>query len=175
MRFQVLDSSRVFIDLRAAGLLRAMAHSPTLRAIPEPFALEFVEGAAVVSARFRVEAIELPEGMSAGDRHKMRENLLGPDVLDAARHPAVEFRGRYAGTTEAGTLSGDLVVRGVPARVSIPVRVARQWETFAADGAWQGTLGGLGVKPYRALLGAIKLEDWIGLRLETRFREASEG
>jgi polyisoprenoid-binding protein YceI len=172
MRFHVLDGSRVLIDLRAAGLLRSLAHSPTLRVAPESFAVEFVNGEAALVARFRADAIEVPDGMSEGDRDKMRDNLKGPDVLDAKRHPTIEFRGRYAGTTEGGTLSGELVVRGQPTRVAMPVRVARQWETFAADASWEGTLTGLGVKPYKALLGAIKLEDWIGLRLEVRFRES---
>jgi hypothetical protein len=171
MRFHVLDGSRVSIDLRAAGLLRSLAHSPTLRVSPEAFEVALANGEAALVAQFRADAIEVPDGMSEGDGDKMRENLKSPDVLDAKRHPTVEFRGRYAGTIEGGTLAGELVVRGRPARVSMPVRVARQWETFAVDASWEGTLTGLGVKPYKALLGAIKLEDWIRLRLEVRFRE----
>ena len=35
-----------------------------------------------------------------------------------------------------------------------------------ARGAWEGRLTDLGIKPFKALLGALKLEDWIRLRLE---------
>jgi len=174
MRFHVLDGSRVFIDLRAGGLLRAIAHSPTLRATPEWFSLDLAGGEAAVSAHFRADAIAVPEDMFGPDRDKMRDNLTSTDVLDARRHPTIEFRGRYAGTTAGGALGGELVIRGVATRLSMPVRVARQWDALAAEASWEGTLTGLGVKPYKALLGAIKLEDWIRLRLEVRFQEALE-
>jgi polyisoprenoid-binding protein YceI len=171
MRLHLADGSRVFIDLKAAGLLKAMAHSPTLRATPDAFALDFADGQAIVGLRFPVASIAMPADMAEGDRVKMTDNLRGAEVLDARRYPAIDFRGRYTGSTEGGTLAGELVVRGVPARVSMPVRVQRQWDALAADASWQGTLTALGVKPYKALLGAIKLEDWIGLRFEVRFRE----
>src|ERR1700723_689855 len=112
MRLHAIDGTRVFIDLRAGGLLRSLAHSPTLRASSDPFALDLAAAEAALSARFRVDAIELPDGMSDGDRDKMRDNLRSPEVLDAKRYPTIEFRGRYAGTIEGGTLAGELVVRG---------------------------------------------------------------
>jgi polyisoprenoid-binding protein YceI len=174
MSFQLLDGSRVSIDLRAGGILRSLAHSPTLVARADVFTVALTDDQATVHARFVANAIEAPTDMAPGDREKMRENLLSPEVLDASRYPAVEFRGRYAGTVEEGTLGGELVVRGRAARVSIPIRVTRQWDAFVATGSWEGKLTSLGVKPYKALLGAIKLEDWIGLRLEARFHEVAD-
>jgi polyisoprenoid-binding protein YceI len=167
----MVDGTRLFIELKAAGLLRAMAHSPTLRVVPERFELELEGDRAAVAVQFRAEAIELPDGMSDGDRAKMRDNLRGAEVLDARRYPTIDFRGRYDGTEQGGTLAGALVVRGAQASVSMPVRVQRQWDVFAAEASWQGPLTRLGIKPFRALLGAIKLEDWVALRVEARFRE----
>jgi hypothetical protein len=66
-------------------------------------------------------------------------------------------------------LSGDLQVRGVPRRVSMSIRVAREAGALVATGAWEGRLTDLGIRPFKALLGAIKLEDHITLRLEMRF------
>ncbi len=174
--------SRVCIDLRATGPLAVLGHDPTLSARPDPFTIEALEPAgaagaieAAVEVRFPVDAIEPPVGMSASDRARMRENLLSRDVLDASRHPHVVLRGRYAGTLEAGTLSGDLLVRGSPRPFSLQVRVAGgggegAFAGLALSGRWEGRLTDLGVKPFKALLGALRLEDWIALRIDVRLR-----
>jgi polyisoprenoid-binding protein YceI len=99
----------------------------------------------------------------------MRENTLGPEVLDAGHHPTLEFRGRYAGTRSSGTLEGELVVRGVPRRFSMGVEVAGSGGKLVATGVWEGRLTDLGIKPFKALLGALKLQDWIRLRLHAVF------
>jgi len=119
----------------------------------------------------RASTVEPPGDIAASDRDKMRENLLGPQVLDARRFPTLLFRGRYAGSLAGGTLTGQLEVRGAPRRVSIAVAVARRDADYAATGAWEGRLTDLGVAPFKALLGAIRLEDWIRLRLDARFAE----
>jgi hypothetical protein len=43
-----------------------------------------------------------------------------------------------------------------------------------ATGAWEGRLTDLGIRPFKALLGAIKLEDWIAVRLDARFAAPAE-
>ena len=173
MRFHRVDGCRVFIDLRATGLLRALAHSPTLTATPESLVVDYRVEAneADVDASFRAVAIEVPADLSASDRGKMRDNVLGPEVLDALRFPTLDFRGRYAGTLDAGTLAGDLTVRGTARRVAMSVRVSREADVLVASGSWKGRLTDLGIKPFKALLGAIKLEDFIALRLEARLAE----
>jgi hypothetical protein len=171
MRLTLQDGSRLLIDLRATGLLRAIAHSPTLTARPDRVTVDLAEppGDAHVEASFRADAIEAPADVPASDRSKMVENLRSHEVLDARRFPTIDFRGRYVGTLEAGTLSGDLQVRGAPRRVSMAIRVSRQDGALLATGAWEGRLTDLGIRPFKALLGAIKLEDRITLRLEMRF------
>lgn len=177
MRLSLQDGSRVLIDLRATGLLRAVAHSPTLTAHPERVTVDFGEPSseaneAAVEASFRADAIEAPADIPAADRAKMADNLRGREVLDAARFPTIDFRGRYAGSMDAGTLSGELRVRSVARPVSMSIRVAQSAGVLVATGAWEGRLTELGIRPFKALLGAIKLEDWIALRLEARFRKS---
>jgi hypothetical protein len=174
MRLELSPGSCVLIDLRASGLLRAVGHDPTLTAVPPSFALDVPDAGpgafqVAVDARFPAEAIEPSAGLTPSESAQMRDNLCGRDVLDAARWPTVDFRGRYAGTLTGGTLSGDLVVRGVPRPLSIEVTVSRDEEALVATGAWEGTLSQLGIKPFKALLGALKLKDWIRLRLDARF------
>jgi polyisoprenoid-binding protein YceI len=173
MRLRLSLDSRVYIDLRATGVLGALAHSPTLVARPD--VLDVVaEGDALdveLEARVPASAVEPPGDIPARDCEKMRENLLGRQVLDASRFPTLVFRGRYAGSLAGGTLTGQLDVRGAPRRVSIPVALARRNDHYVATGVWEGKLTDLGVAPFKALLGAIRLEDWIRLRLHARFAE----
>ncbi len=171
MRLHLQDGSRVLIDLRATGLLRAVAHSPTLTARPARVTVDFDEtaGQSAVEASFRADGIQAPADIPSSDREKMVDNLRNREVLDAARFPAIDFQGRYEGTLDGGTLSGDLKVRGVAHRISMSIRLKREGGVLAASGKWEGRLTDLGVKPFKALLGAIKLQDWIALRLDVRF------
>ena len=171
------SGSRVLIDLRATGPLAVLGHDPTLTARPAAFSLEVGDGPdasidAPIELTFPVTSIEPPQGISASDREKMRDNLLSREVLDAGRYPTMTLRARYSGTLEGGTLAGDLVVKGAPHRLSMSVRVARDGERFTASGRWEGRLTDLGVKPFKALLGALRLEDWVVLRLEACFAPA---
>jgi polyisoprenoid-binding protein YceI len=172
MRLDLLDDSRVFIDLRASGLLAGVAHDPTLVAVPELVAidadLEHGDVDAPVSVRFAAADIEPPLELRDADRDKMRANLLGPEVLDASHHPRIELRGRYVGTLAEGTLSGDLEIRGRSRAIAMPVDVEREANRLIVRGSWEGPLSALGVKPFRALLGALKLADWVRLRLDAR-------
>jgi hypothetical protein len=171
MRLELLADSRVLVDLRATGLLRAIGHDPTLTAPPEPATLELDDsGGAEVVVRFPVRDIQPPRDIPDSDREKMADNMLARDVLDAARFPFVELRARWAGTLEGGVLKGDLVVRGQRRPFAMDVRVAREADVLLATGTWEGKLTGLGIKPFKALLGALKLQDWIRLRLEARLR-----
>jgi hypothetical protein len=123
MRFELSPDSRVFIDLRATGLLRAVGHDPTLAARPEPASVDLDDEKVLV--RFRVANIEPQGDMSDSDRHKMMENLRSAEVLDASRFPVIELRGRYEGNAEGGELRGELVVRGQPHALAMTVRATK--------------------------------------------------
>jgi hypothetical protein len=176
MQLVLRPDSRVLIDLRATGLLRALGHDPTLSARPESVTLgvgpDPVE--LPIAVRFRAEAIEPPKDIGESDRAKMRDNLLSPEVLDARHFPVLELRATYAGSHAEGRLSGDLVVRGAPHRLDMPVRIRAEDGTWHVTGQWEGTLNALGIKPFKALMGALKLEDWVRLRLDAAF-DATEG
>jgi polyisoprenoid-binding protein YceI len=171
MRADLLDGSRILIDLRAAGLLRAAGHSPTLVAQPPRLSFDLGDGAIdiPVEARFAVDAIVGPADIPQSDRDKMIEHLRGPDVLDVGRFPTVDLHARYAGSLNSGALSGDLVVLGVPRHVAVSVRIVREGDKLSVNGTWEGTLTDLGVKPFKALFGMLKLQDWIRVRLDLQF------
>jgi hypothetical protein len=172
-RYAFSPDSRVLVDLRATGLLRALGHNPTLVAHPEPTTLEVAEGdggttTATIALRFPVSRIDPPQDISGDDRDKMRTNMAGDEVLDAARFPAVEVTARWRGTTESGRLDVEASVRGRTHALAMDVTLQRAGDDMVARGTWEGRLTDLGIKPFRALMGALKLEDWMRLRLEAR-------
>jgi hypothetical protein len=167
MRLDLSPESRVLVDLQATGLLKAVGHDPTLTAHPEATALD-LEAPMVV--RFSVTGIQVPSDLSASDRSKMLENLRNREVLDAGRFPTIELQARYEGTLDGGKLAGELRVKGEPRRFVMDIQATRDGDTLVATGTWQGTLTELGIKPFRALFGALKLKDWIQLRLDARLK-----
>jgi YceI-like domain len=185
MRLELSSPSRVLVDLRATGLLRGVGHAPTLSVRLDragtPLAIDAGDGVAMdtpIVVRVAAADIEPPADVPAADRDKMRENMLGPEVLDVARFPNIDFRGRSVGSLEGATLSGDLEIRGSARPISMRLRGARDpghpsgssgAAKLAVHGAWEGRLTDLGIKPYRALLGALRLDDWIRIRLEALF------
>lgn len=176
-RFALSADSRVLVDLRATGLLRALAHNPTLVAHPEEApAFDVAEGDAGASAtlalRFPVSRIDVPEELSPGDRDKMRANMEAPEVLDAARFPSVDVTARWRGTMQEGQLEVDATIRGRTHALEMDVALERAGSELLARGTWEGRLSDLGIKPFRALMGALKLEDWVRLRLEARLSAA---
>jgi len=172
MRFELATDSRVFIELRATGLLRAVGRDPTLSARPEPASFDLDDGQVVL--RFPVADIEPLGELTEPDRRKILAHLRGADVLYAGRFPILELRGRYEGTVDHGELRGQLMVRGQPREVAVPLRTTRQWDVLVAAGAWEGTLSELGIKPFKAFFGALQLKDWIRLRVEARLRAPSK-
>jgi polyisoprenoid-binding protein YceI len=164
------SESRAYVELKATGILRALGHDVTLSAPVEGWEAAIDDESAIdapVEVRIPVARLEAPADLSSSDREKMIDNMRGPAVLDAARWPAIVFRGRYRGSLDGGTLEGDLEVRGSPRAMTIPIRIARLADDrLRATGAWTGTLTALGIKPFKALLGALRLEDWARIRLD---------
>jgi hypothetical protein len=168
MRLELLRDSRVYVDLQATGLLRAVGHDPTLTAVPEPTTLDL---GGEVSIAFPVRDIAAPGDMSASDQDKMLEHLRGPEVLDAARFPVVTLKARFDGSVaDGGSLQGTLGVRGSPRPLRLRLSATRGDDLLVAGATWQGTLTDLGIKPFKALLGALKLKDWVRIRVDARLR-----
>jgi hypothetical protein len=89
--------------------------------------------------------------------------LLGKDVLDANRFGAILVKGRYEGSRSLGKLDAHITLRGIPQRVPFSVVIRIEGERLRAEGQWEGTLTNLGIRPFRALLGALTLKDWVRL------------
>ena len=167
--------AKVFVDVRSRGIVAALDHALRFHADVASFAFACAlsENSAKdlpIEAQIAVNQIAPPADASRSDRAKMLENLRSREVLDAVRFPEIAFRGRYRGTLDAGELSGELLVRGAPRKVTFAVRGGRSEEALSVEATWEGALTALGVRPYRALLGALKLDDWVRIRIESVFQ-----
>lgn len=148
------------------GLLARLAHD--LRLSLGRFEIE--RDGAAVSARFwpgslRVDgAIDRrgqldPDALSDSDRRKIGENLAA-EVLLLDRFPELSFRGQLA--ADEAAVAGELSMAGRSASVQVPVE--------ARDGRLRGEVtlvpSRWGIAPYRALAGAIKLQDRVRVVLD---------
>ncbi len=104
-----------------------------------------------------------PDGVSAKDKGDIHGNATGPKILDVARHPTLEFRGRRRGDRVEGTLR--LVGREAPLAFGVTEAGGR------ATGGFELTPSRFGIKPFKALMGAIRLQD----RLRVTFDVALPG
>ncbi len=97
--------------------------------------------------------------LSAADKQKIAGNIA-EHVLDLARFPEVSFAGKLVAGEQTidGTLT--LVGRAVPLQIAVRATGGRLLADVAlVPSRW-------GIAPYRALAGAIKLQDRVLVRLD---------
>ena len=147
------------------GLLARLAHDLQIRATD--WEIE-IDGDAV-RARFglaglrvdgAVEHGRVADGvLSSSDRAKV-ERTMADDVLEVKRHPAATFTGTL---DRAGMrVSGELALHGrTVALPSIPLR--EDGDAIAMEFAFVPSRWG--IAPYRALAGALKLQDRVVVKV----------
>ena len=91
-----------------------------------------------------------PRGISDKDRRKIKSNI-DDKILDIQRNPRVVFRGRE----RRDRIEGTLLLRGQSVEISIPTTESKgqlRGEVTIRPSLW-------GIRPFKALGGAIKLLD----------------
>jgi hypothetical protein len=144
-----------------AGLLSPIAHDLRLRC--ETFRIEVTDGRITASfdpRTLRVDGVMRsgtldPGGLSASDYRKI-EATVRDDVLRTRSSSSIEFTGRLRASGDAVEVQGDLLMAG--RRAEIPrARARKQGDAWTLElelvpSRW-------GIAPYRALAGALKLQD----------------
>ena len=104
--------------------------------------------------------VGLPGELSESQRRSVEEHLREPNQLNAAAFPTITFvasgcRGRGAsfGTID---VDGVLKIAGKEKKVSLPMRFEVNAGALAAEGSLVVEHSDFGIKPYSALLGAVK-------------------
>jgi polyisoprenoid-binding protein YceI len=103
--------------------------------------------------------------LSAADRADITKSAL--KVLDAERHPTIEFRST-ALRSGSWLLDGDLTVAGRTAPLTLRVVESTAGGYLATGGIRQSDLG---IKPYKAMLGALRLADEVEIEVEVRLSD----
>jgi len=126
--------------------------------------------AARVSVRVQVDSLRVVSGVGGvaaltdDDRKEIRGNAL--KVLDAERHPNIEFRSeKVSPDGDGGELTGTLQIAGNNGPLSLQV-AATGPQAWRATGTLKQT--SFGIKPYKAFLGALRLSDEVGVEVDIR-------
>lgn len=147
------------------GLLARLAHD--LRLTLRRFELRR-EGDAI-TGRFWLDSLAIDGAIGRGghvdpailgesDLRKIRSNMTD-EILHAARHPEVTFRGTLRGPA---TVEGELTLVGKTCPIGAVVHSAGgrlRTEITLVPSRW-------GIAPYKALAGAIKLQDRVVVALD---------
>jgi polyisoprenoid-binding protein YceI len=102
---------------------------------------------------------------SAQDVEGTRRNLLGPQVLDAERHPEIRLTATGAsGGPDDWRVRVDVEVRGRTTTVEAPAHVVRSAEGLVATGELRVAQTALGITPFSVALGALQVQDELTVR-----------
>lgn len=122
-------------------------------------------------------ALKLDGDVDASTRNQTTANMLGPDVLDVARHPIATFAIQSAlpvGQAAAGQpmsyrLDGTFTLRGAARPLAVTVTFEPRAEDAVMRGRFTLTQTDFGIHPYAKLGGIISIADALqvygGLRL----------
>lgn len=151
------------------GLLSAIAHD--LRMSLERFEIEVDTDSQTVAGRFWPSSLRIdgamkdgqlePKGLSERDRRDIHNNITDK-VLRTDHHPEVRFHGKLAIDAAIGRLDGTLTLNGQDAPLAVTLRREGgryRGEADLVPSRW-------GVAPFKALMGAIKLQDRVRITFD---------
>lgn len=170
-------SNRVLVFTYKDGLLARLAHDLQIEC--RQFDVE--RKGAALTGRFvlgslrvdgAVERGRLAAGvLSDGDRRKITQTMTD-DVLELRRFGEASFTGTIAGTATAPVVDGSLTLHGRTATLA-PFSITRRGALWSAEvtlvpSRW-------GIAPYKALAGALKLQDRVTVRIELDADRGEDG
>jgi polyisoprenoid-binding protein YceI len=161
----------VVVHAYRAGLFSGLAHDHHFAAAEWTATADLPDGdpartsVAVVIASSSLR--DTQKALSEGDRRKVNAQAAGPDVLDAAHHPRIEFRservelapGAGDGGVVRGTLHGTLTARGRTVPLDVPFQAERGGAGWSVKGTARLKQSSLGIKPFSGFGGTVKVKD----------------
>lgn len=180
------SASQVVVHVGKSGLLAVAGHEHEVvtgglhgTVSVDPEHLE----QASVDVFFDAAALRVTgKGEPAGDIPSVQENMLGPDVLDAAHHPGIHFlstavtAARRDGDAVLLDLHGKLSIRSVTREVTLPLRVTFDADRLQASGSTKLRQTDFGIKPI-SKAGVVKVKDELDVswRLVARRQGSAAG
>jgi polyisoprenoid-binding protein YceI len=154
-----------------AGLLSGVAHDLKLRV--ERFEIAIDDQG--IHARFDASSLRVvsaqvsgkddPRTLSERDRREIEATIVR-EVLDARRHPAIDFRSSAVAATVAPAemqIDGTLSIRGRERPFSLLAR--RQGDRAVVEAVIHQP--DFGIRPYTAMLGALRIKPDVAVRVTT--------
>ena len=104
----------------------------------------------------------LDDWIGDGKKEDVRKEAVGKDVLDVAKFPQIRFvsTGVSGDTASAFQVAGNLTVRGI----TKPVTLAVKKNAAGYEGETRFPMTAFGIKPPKAMLGAIGTTDEMTIR-----------
>jgi hypothetical protein len=157
------------------GLLSKLAHDLRLSVTKFEIRARGTE----LSARFDPRSIRVDGVMKEGklfrhepsdsDKRKIEDNMLA-DVLRAGDYPEIKFVGRTPSVEPPFTVDGELTLCGVTRPLSVLLML--RGERLSAE--LELTPSQWGVRPYRALGGALKVQDRLRIVASAQWAAAEQ-
>jgi polyisoprenoid-binding protein YceI len=159
-----LGHNHVIINRGLSGWVTLAApRSATVFALTVPVADFVVDD----SEARRAEGENFSETVADDAKSGTARNMLGPAVLDAADHPAVTVRSVTIAETPTGFEANVAIeAAGHESQLTVPFTLDRASGRLSATGELTVRQSALGLTPFSILLGALRVEDAIGLKFK---------
>jgi polyisoprenoid-binding protein YceI len=175
------DRGRILLTTLREGLASSAGHDLTIEPATWSGELEVGADAAPVSLEVRVDLNSLVVRDGSGglkplsDRDRREIAATARKVLSAQRHPDATFSATAfepAGPDQGGVITGTLTLAGQTRPLRLTVRPSGAGSYVATASVTQSEFG---IKPYTGFLGALKVADAVGVRVEVTLPEAAAG
>lgn len=179
--------SRLVLQVFKDGAASALAHDHTVQATA--FSGEVIADAADpttarVSVTVQAAALDNDDPVTRkkygldpfipdDDRAAVKKAMLGPDQLDVVQFPTIAFSSTAVEKNgDQHVLLGTFTLKGVSRPVRLPITARVDGDTLTGDGSFRFKQSDWGMKPYSALLGAVKNKDEVTLHVHLVGRAA---
>lgn len=187
----VVDSaaSEVTVLLFKEGIFSGFAHNHVLVSKNASGTIELREqgaGAETLTGQFSLPvvsfSVDLPEHrrseeftseVSTEDRKEIRAAMLGPEQLDAERHPRITASiERVEGDWPRLTVWIRLRIKGVEKLVPVPLKVKLEGARLTAQGEFAVLFSDFAIEPFSIFLGAVSVQDRFRVRFSIQAEES---
>lgn len=176
--------SRIDVHVRKKGLFSGFAHDHHFEVTRWRATADLPGGApAVRSIDVVLSADSLhdrQQRLSEEDRRKVDAQAAGPEVLDAAHHPRIEFRAGPVALEAApgdgerlhGTAHGTLTLRGRDVPADVALTAERRADEWRVRGEARVRQSALGIEPFSGFGGTVGVKDVLEIEIALTLRRA---
>jgi len=189
--FEVVKSeSEIRVLIYRGGLLGAFGHNHVISTTDIGGGIEIGEHPAASSvwltipvAGLEVDIDELrrqegnPFRKTISETYKQgtKENMLGSKLLDSANFSSIDIRSQHwSGELPDILVKSEVTVRGQTNILEFPATVSAGDEQIIVTGSFVVTHGQLGLTPFEAFLGGLRVRDQMGMKFRITAKRVND-